>query len=126
MVGTDDALLCIDFQRDGNQSLILSAKKIYNKQVGFILTEVSRIGEAKKIHYVEYIHAEHLLVVISGKQKHVRLIPIRALDGDDVEWLKVADTKNCLTLTAGLLRSNNSPLSPPLFCLCVAVKRQVS
>ena len=65
---------------------------------------------------------EHLLVVISGKQRHVRLIPVRALDGDDVEWIKVAETKGTLTLTTGVMR----PGPPSVYCLCVAVKRQVS
>ena len=59
--------------------------------------------------------------MISGKQRHVRLVPVRALDGDDVEWIKVNETKGCITLTTGMMRSG----PPSLYCLCVAVKRQV-
>lgn len=85
-----------------------------------MIAEIGRIGEGKKIHEIEYIAEEHLLVVISGKQRHVRLIPVRALDGDDVEWIKVAETKGCITLTTGIMR----PGPPSVYCLCVAVKRQ--
>jgi len=59
-------------------------------------------------------------VVLSGKQRHVRLVPVRALDGDEVEWIKVAETKGCITLTTGVVRRN-----PLTYCLCVAIKKQV-
>ena len=83
--------------------------------------EIAKVGEGKKVHEIEYVAEEQLLVVISGKQRHVRLIPVRALDGDDVEWIKVAETKGCITLTTGVMR----PGPPAVYCLCVAVKRQV-
>lgn len=71
---------------------------------------------------MEYIYEEQLLVVISGKQRHVRLVPIRALDGDDTEWIKVAESKGCSVLTVGPI-----PLPEPhTFCLCIAVKKQVN
>lgn len=57
---------------------------------------------------------------MSGKQRHVRLVPVRALDGDEVEWIKVAETKGCITLTTGVVRRN-----PLTYCLCVAIKKQV-
>lgn len=98
VIGTDEGMFCVDLDRD----------------------EIARIGETKKIHEIEYIAEEQLIVVISGKQRHVRLIPVRALDGDDVEWIKVPETKGCITLTAGVMR-----IGPPaMYCLCVAVKRQ--
>lgn len=83
-------------------------------------SEIARIGEGKKIFQLEYISEEHLLVVVSGKQRQVRLVPIRALDGDDVEWIKVTESKGCLVLTVGpVLRA------PLTFCLCVSIKKQV-
>lgn len=86
----------------------------------FSLLEIARIGEGKKIFQLEYISEEHLLVVVSGKQRQVRLVPIRALDGDETEWIKVAESKGCSVLTVGpVLRA------PLTFCLCVAVKKQV-
>lgn len=81
---------------------------------------MARIGEGKKVYQLEYIPEEQLLVVLSGKQRHVRLVPIRALDGDDVEWIKVAETKGCITFASGVMRK-----SPLAYCLCVAIKKQV-
>merc|ERR1719225_2403821 len=67
----------------------------------------------------------------------MRLIPVKALDQPtDTEWIKVADTKNCLTFATGVMRggqggssgastiSSQNSLSGS-YCLCVAVKRQV-
>lgn len=69
---------------------------------------------------LEYVTEEQLIVVLSGKQRHVRLVPVRALDGDEVEWIKVAETKGCITLTTGMMCQ-----SPSIYCLCVAIKKQV-
>lgn len=69
---------------------------------------------------MEYISEEHLLVVVCGKQRHVRLVPIRALDGDDTEWIKVAESKGCSVLTVGPVLK-----APLTFFLCVSVKKQV-
>ncbi|CAG9761230.1 unnamed protein product [Ceutorhynchus assimilis] len=99
VLGTEEGLYCIDLDR----------------------TEIARIGEAKKIFQIEYISEEHLLVVVSGKQRQVRLVPIRALDGDDTEWIKVTESKGCAVLTVGpVLRA------PLTFCLCIAIKKQNS
>ena len=73
------------------------------------------------MYQLEYVAEEQLLVVLSGKQRHVRLVPIRALDGDDVEWIKVAETKGCITFAAGPMKKN-----PSSYCLCVAIKKQVN
>lgn len=39
---------------------------------------------------LEYIAEEQLIMVIAGRQRQVKLIPVRALGGDDVEWIKVS------------------------------------
>ncbi|CAG9835316.1 unnamed protein product [Diabrotica balteata] len=99
VLGTEDGMYCIDLDR----------------------TEVAKIGDGKKIFQLEYISEEHLLVVVSGKQRQVRLVPIRALDGDEVEWIKVTESKGCSVLTVGpVLRA------PLTFCLCVSIKKQNS
>nr|CAD7589040.1 unnamed protein product [Timema genevievae] len=98
VIGTEEGLFCLDLDR----------------------TEIARIGEGKKVFQLEYVVEEQLLVVLSGKQRHVRLIPVRALDGDDVEWIKVAETKGCITFATGAMR--RSPVL--VYCLCVAIKRQ--
>ncbi|CAH1179570.1 unnamed protein product [Phaedon cochleariae] len=97
VLGTEEGMYCLDLDR----------------------TEVAKIGEGKKIFQLEYIGEEHLLVAVSGKQRQVRLVPIRALDGDDVEWIKVTESKGCSVLTVGpVLRA------PLTFCLCVSIKKQ--
>ncbi|XP_018577381.1 serine/threonine-protein kinase Genghis Khan [Anoplophora glabripennis] len=97
VLGTEEGMYCIDLDR----------------------SEIAKIGEGKKILQLEYISEEHLLVVVSGKQRQVRLVPIRALDGDDVEWIKVTESKGCAVLSVGpVLRA------PLTFCLCVSIKKQ--
>nr|CAD7197884.1 unnamed protein product [Timema douglasi] len=98
VIGTEEGLFCLDLDR----------------------IEIARVGEGKKVFQLEYVVEEQLLVVLSGKQRHVRLIPVRALDGDDVEWIKVAETKGCITFATGAMR--RSPVL--VYCLCVAIKRQ--
>ncbi|XP_043803168.1 serine/threonine-protein kinase Genghis Khan isoform X2 [Apis laboriosa] len=97
VIGTEEGLFCLDLDR----------------------SEIARVGEGKKIYLLEYVTEEQLIVVLSGKQRHVRLVPVRALDGDEVEWIKVAETKGCITLTTGIVRR-----SPLTYCLCVAIKKQ--
>ncbi|XP_064212287.1 serine/threonine-protein kinase Genghis Khan isoform X2 [Tribolium castaneum] len=97
VLGAEEGLHCVDLDR----------------------SEIAKIGEGKKIFQLEYISEEHLLVVVSGKQRYVRLVPIRALDGDETEWIKVAESKGCSVLTVGpVVRA------PLTFCLCVAIKKQ--
>merc|ERR1719328_273803 len=110
VVGTEDGLFCVDLDRD----------------------EICRIGDGKKIHQVEYIPDEQLMIVLAGKQRQMRLIPVKALDQPaETEWIKVADTKNCLTFATGIMRSGTSVSGGSggpgagSHCLCVAVKRQV-
>nr|CAH7755994.1 unnamed protein product [Callosobruchus chinensis] len=99
VLGTEEGMYCIDLDR----------------------SEIAKIGEGKKIFQLEYISEEHLLVIVGGKQRQVRLVPIRALDGDDVEWIKVTESKGCNVLTVGpVLRA------PLTFCLCIAIKKQNS
>lgn len=68
--------------------------------------EICRIGDQKKIHQVEYLHNEQLMIALTGKQKQMRLIPVKALDQPDTEWIKVADTKGCIVFATGKLKKN--------------------
>ena len=77
------------------------------------------MGDSKKVHQVELIGPEQLLAVVSGRNRHVRLLPAAALDGRDSEPFKLADTKGCQALAWGQVRHG------ALTCLCVAMKRQV-
>lgn len=78
-----------------------------------------RIGESKKIIQLWHIVEEQILVILCGKQRHVRLLPIRALEAVDVEWIKVAESKNCITLCTGVIRRNPQCV----YCIVIALKR---
>lgn len=99
LLGTEEGLYCIDLDRE----------------------EIARIGDTKKISQIEYILIEQLLIVIAGKHRYLRLIPVSALDGHDVEWIKVADTKGCTTFCSVCLQQP----SGFKYLFCVAVKRQL-
>lgn len=73
------------------------------------------------MYQLEYLKEEQLLIALSGKQKQIRLIAVRALDGGEVEWIKVPESKGCGTFTTGIIRR----IPHFTFCLCVAIKRQV-
>ena len=72
---------------------------------------------------MEYLQEEQLIIALAGRQRQMRLVPIRALDQTDTEWIKVADTKGCIVFATGVMRP--TPTSSASYCLCVAVKRQV-
>lgn len=81
--------------------------------------EIIRVGDNKKIHQIELIPNDQLVAVISGRNRHVRLFPMSALDGRETDFYKLAETKGCQTITSGKVHHG------ALTCLCVAMKRQV-
>lgn len=99
VIGAEEGLFCLDLDQN----------------------EIARVGDTKKIYQMDYIPEEQLLVVLAGKQRYLRLVPIRALDGDDVEWVKVVETKGCISFTTGPLTHTRTA-----HCLAVAIKRQNS
>ncbi|XP_023323712.1 serine/threonine-protein kinase MRCK alpha, partial [Eurytemora carolleeae] len=74
VVGTEEGLYSVDLERD----------------------EICRVGEGKKLHQVEYLQEEQLIICLAGRQRQMRLVPIRALEHTETEWIKVADTKGCI------------------------------
>lgn len=98
-LGTEEGLYCVDLDRE----------------------EIARIGDSKRIAQLEYIPEEQLLIAIAGKQRHLRLVPVGALDGHDVDWIKVADTKGCTTFCITHMERGGAPT----YFFCVAVKKQV-
>ncbi|MGH0122854.1 UNVERIFIED_CONTAM: hypothetical protein FKN15_008561 [Acipenser sinensis] len=81
--------------------------------------EIIRVGDNKKVHQIELIPSEQLIAVISGRNRHVRLFPMSALDGRETDFYKLVETKGCQTIVSGQVRQG------ALTCLCVAMKRQV-
>uniref|UniRef100_A0A8C2BLL7 Serine/threonine-protein kinase MRCK alpha n=1 Tax=Cyprinus carpio TaxID=7962 RepID=A0A8C2BLL7_CYPCA len=80
--------------------------------------EIVRVGDIKKVHHIELMPTEHLMAVISGRNRQVCLIPMAGFDGRETDKTKVADTKNCQALVSGVVRNNT--------CFCLAIKRQIS
>ncbi|XP_067626892.1 serine/threonine-protein kinase Genghis Khan isoform X2 [Eurosta solidaginis] len=97
LLGTEDGLYCVNLEQ----------------------YEIIRIGESKKIIQMWYVEEEHILVILCGKQRHIRLLPIRALEVSDVEWIKVADSKNCIAACTGVIR--RTPVN--VYAFVVALKR---
>lgn len=98
LLGTEDGLFCMDLDR----------------------CEMARIGESKKIIQLWHIVEEQLFVILCGKQRHIRVLPIRALEASDVEWIKVAESKNCITACTGIIRR----VPHNIYCIVIALKRQ--
>uniref|UniRef100_A0A8C1E1J8 Serine/threonine-protein kinase MRCK alpha n=1 Tax=Cyprinus carpio carpio TaxID=630221 RepID=A0A8C1E1J8_CYPCA len=82
------------------------------------IIEIVRVGDIKKVHHVELMPTEHLMAVISGRNRQVCLVPMAGLDGREIDKNKVADTKNCQALVSGVVRNST--------CFCLAIKRQIS
>ncbi|TSO25170.1 Serine/threonine-protein kinase MRCK alpha [Bagarius yarrelli] len=81
--------------------------------------EIIKVGDNKKVHMIDLIPSEQLLAVISGRNRHVRLFSMAALDDRDSDFYKLPETKGCQTLVSGTVKHGARP------CLCVAMKRQV-
>jgi hypothetical protein len=43
----------------------------------YYVAEICRIGEGKRVHQVEYLQDEQLIIALTGRQRQMRLIPIR-------------------------------------------------
>ncbi|XP_068751786.1 serine/threonine-protein kinase MRCK alpha-like isoform X3 [Montipora capricornis] len=95
-LGTEDGLFCIELMKEST----------------------SRIGDNKKVSQIEMLPDEQLLVLISGRNRQIRLYPLSAVDGHDTEPIKIAEAKNCIMFATGSQDNSSS-------CLCVALKRQI-
>ncbi|XP_019630761.1 PREDICTED: serine/threonine-protein kinase MRCK alpha-like isoform X5 [Branchiostoma belcheri] len=80
---------------------------------------IVKVGEGKKVFQIEAVAEEQVVVVISGKGRHVRLHPWVSLDGSEVESIKIPETKGCTMFAMGAIRQGSTT------CLCTAVKRHV-
>lgn len=131
LLGTEDGLFCLDLDRSGMFFIYNSGIKrccagidcrasvSYYCFVLYHHLEMARIGESKRIIQLWHIAEEQILVILCGKQRHVRLLPIRALEATDVEWIKVAESKNCITACTGIIRRNPQIV----YCIVIAIKR---
>ncbi|XP_066551090.1 serine/threonine-protein kinase MRCK beta isoform X3 [Amia ocellicauda] len=81
---------------------------------------IVRAADCKKVHQIELIPKEKIVVLLCGRNRHVHLHPWAALEGAEAGFdIKLPETKGCQVLTTGCLRPGGAP------CLLAAVKRQV-
>lgn len=97
MLGTEDGLYAVELTRDS----------------------VMRVGDRKAVYHVEVLTEEQLFVTLAGRQRHVRLTPLAALEKSSVESIKLEETRGCSALCVGSVRQGTS------VCLCAAIKRAV-
>lgn len=81
---------------------------------------IVRAADCKKVHQIELIPKEKMVILLCGRNRHVHLYSWAVLEGAECSLdLKLPETKGCQALTTGTLR----PGGPA--CLLAAVKRQV-
>lgn len=98
LVGTEEGLHVIETQKD----------------------EITKVGEKKPVWLIQLIPEEQLILTISGRMRHVRLLPYLAVEGrQDVEGVRVEEPRGATTACVGLIRQGSS------CALCVAVKRTI-
>lgn len=93
LIGCEDCLICCDLD----------------------IHSYRRLTNSKKIVLCSYSSTDQLVVVLAGKQRHIKLIPTRGLDEDNIEWIKVTETKGATTFVI-------VPLPSDTF-ICVAIKK---
>ncbi|XP_078000792.1 serine/threonine-protein kinase MRCK alpha-like isoform X2 [Glandiceps talaboti] len=97
LLGTEEGMFGIDLAKD----------------------EILRVGDGKRAYQIEVLHDEQLIVVISGKGRHVRLFSMTAMEGYEMEGIKLQETKGCSLFAIGTMRQGSTT------CICAAVKRHV-
>ena len=107
-------------------AVILSSDKLLlGTEEGMCVVEIPsctliRVGDRKPTYRIEIVQEEQSVIVISGKQKHVRLMPSTALDGVEIgDPIKLPDTKGCTSFDIAVVGDAGTTL------VCVAVKRTV-
>ncbi|XP_061381086.1 serine/threonine-protein kinase Genghis Khan isoform X3 [Danaus plexippus] len=71
------------------------------------------------VHTLRYVMEEQLLVVISGRGRNVRLVPLRALECPEAESVKLSEAKGAVDLAVGELHTG-------VYGFAVVCKRQNS
>uniref|UniRef100_A0A5S6R2R6 non-specific serine/threonine protein kinase n=1 Tax=Trichuris muris TaxID=70415 RepID=A0A5S6R2R6_TRIMR len=98
---------------------------LLGSEEGLFCVEVNRhaairIGDSRRVGAIEYVSDEQLIIIMSGKEHQIRLIPTAVLDGRDVKWIKVDHTKQCHAFCVG------SVLNGTAYYFCVAVKKTIT
>ncbi|XP_065655108.1 serine/threonine-protein kinase MRCK alpha isoform X2 [Hydra vulgaris] len=92
-----------------------SEEGLYSYHLG--KESLTRIDETKKVVQIEMVHADQLLIVLSGKQRYISLYSLSVVEGLEIEPIKIPDSKGALFFTVGSIRQSSCT------CLCVAQKK---
>ncbi|XP_069117855.1 serine/threonine-protein kinase MRCK alpha-like isoform X2 [Argopecten irradians] len=84
-----------------------------------VLIRIGDRSEKKTVYQLELVLEEQLVVFISGRQKHIKLLHVSALEGHDGDPVKIPESKGCSVFCTGLIRQSCCS------CLCVAIKRTI-
>ncbi|CAG2109207.1 unnamed protein product [Medioppia subpectinata] len=93
LIGCDDCLICSDVD----------------------IPSYHRLTNSKRIQQLSHSATEQLVISLAGKQRQIKLIPIRGLDNENIEWIKIPETKNATTFA--LVSTNTTNY------ICVAIKK---
>jgi len=94
-LGTEDGLFVIELKKD----------------------EILKVGECKRVHQVEVLATEQLMVVLCGRNRNIRLYFLNSIeDGDSI---KIDESKNCSMFAHGTFCQGTSS------CIAVAIKKHV-
>ncbi|XP_061167122.1 serine/threonine-protein kinase MRCK alpha-like isoform X2 [Saccostrea echinata] len=88
-----------------------------------VLLRVGDKSEKKPVFQVELVPSEQLVVFISGKQKHIKLLHQSGLEGHDTDPVKIPETRGCQLFSVGTI--SHGIQGGSITCLCVAIKRTV-
>ncbi|CAI9734870.1 serine serine/threonine-protein kinase MRCK alpha-like isoform X1 [Octopus vulgaris] len=100
LIGTEDGLYIAELTKD-------------------IFTRIGDKSDKKAVYQMELIAEEQLVVFISGKQRHVKLLQMSAQGWSENDPIKITETKGCHLFCTGLIRQGSTS------CLCVAIKRTI-
>ncbi|XP_052766310.1 serine/threonine-protein kinase MRCK alpha-like isoform X3 [Mya arenaria] len=106
---------------ESNRLLLGTEEGVYIAELAKdVLIRIGDKSEKKPVFQVELVPEEQLIVLISGKQRHIKLLHQSALEGYDVDPVKIQETKGCQ-----LFCTNTGHSSNVATYMCVAFKRQI-
>ncbi|KAL4238234.1 hypothetical protein ACF0H5_002946 [Mactra antiquata] len=106
---------------ESNRLLLGTEEGIYIAELAKdVLIRIGDKSEKKPVYQVELVPEEQLIVLISGKQRHIKLLHSSALEGYEVDPVKIQETKGC-----HLFCTNTGHRPDMSTYLCVAMKRTI-
>ncbi|KAL3874670.1 hypothetical protein ACJMK2_037651 [Sinanodonta woodiana] len=104
---------------DSNRLLLGTEEGLYVSELSKdVLIRIGDKSEKKPVYQVELVPEEQLVIFISGKQRHIKLLHQSALEGYETDAVKILETKGCQAFCCARSSQGTS-------YLCVAIKRTI-